>query len=200
MGVPGPVEFPRIGLGKLVMDSEPRRGISAPFAINHERQPDQMTAFHVGTLQRTGMWGPSAFPSERQSGSMQNQAQLSVWEPCKGQEWGDLLHSPRRIPVSEHHRSLQRLTQTKVKTLSVYQRERTMIFWLWGWRWHNNFYFDPLERCRKPSGNKSHTEQWERAYTEPGPLASSSATPSPTKTPENQHSSPLPQKTSWKNS
>jgi len=38
------------------------------------------------------------------------------------------------------------------------------------------FYFHPLKRCRKLSGNKSHIEQPEAAYTEPGPLARGGAT------------------------
>lgn len=61
--------------------------------------------------------------------------------------------------------------------LKVYWREGAMIFHLQGWRvGHCHFYFHPL-KAWKPLGNKSHIEQPQTAYTEPGPLARGIAAP-----------------------
>ena len=78
-GVPEPVEIPSIGVGKLVMVSEPGRQLSTQFTINLELYP----ALHVETLQRTGMRGPSTFPWEGQSRFTLDQATLSIPWPCK---------------------------------------------------------------------------------------------------------------------
>ena len=67
-GVPEPVEFPSFGAGKLVRVSEPRRDLSAGFAINCELWLDQVTTLLVGTMQMTGTRGPSTFPWEGRSG------------------------------------------------------------------------------------------------------------------------------------
>lgn len=100
--------------------------------------------------------------------------QLSMQEPCKGQKGRDTLPFPRKTRVGAYHRSLQSLTHTEVKTTHpwVYWREVTVIFQLQGW-WsrHGLFYFCPPERHGKPSGNKTHLEQPEVAYTETGSLA-----------------------------
>lgn len=46
MGVPELVEFPRIGVGKMVTVSEPRRGLSVQFAMNCELWSHRVTALH----------------------------------------------------------------------------------------------------------------------------------------------------------
>lgn len=83
----------------------------------------------------------------------------------------DLWNPPGRITVSPHCRSLRNLAHRKLKTVCPrgFMEERITIFWLWGW-WLglSHFYFDPLKKHGKPSGNKSHTE--------PSPLARGSAT------------------------
>jgi len=68
IGVPELAEFPSIGAGKLVKVSEPRRGLSARFMINHETHTYWVTTLGMVTLQRTETRGPSAFLWEGQSG------------------------------------------------------------------------------------------------------------------------------------
>ena len=46
--MPEPAEFPSIGVGKPVIISKPRRGLSDQVTINHELEPNHMTALHVG--------------------------------------------------------------------------------------------------------------------------------------------------------
>ena len=82
----------------------------------------------------------------------------------------DRLTFPRRIGVGVHHRSLQSLPYTEVKTVYPwgFTEEGIVIFNFWGWRLrYSHFYFDHLERLWKPLGNKSHMQQPDIAYTEP---------------------------------
>jgi len=94
--VPESVEFPSIGVGKLVKVRELRRGLSAQFAKNSKPMllPNWVTALQVGTLQRTKTWGPSAFLWEGWSRCAHHRGQVSVWEPCRRQDSSDLLRPP----------------------------------------------------------------------------------------------------------
>lgn len=73
MGVPKSVKCPSSGVGKLVILSEPKRGLSAHLAINHE-PGGQVTVLFLKTLKRTGTHAPFAIPRKGLNESTHDQA------------------------------------------------------------------------------------------------------------------------------